>query len=47
MVQAIVYAADLNDWVKSSPGRGAVTPAIDKKNRATLLLIVDSIKDTF
>lgn len=27
MVQAMVYPADLNDWVKISPGRGAVTPA--------------------
>lgn len=26
-VQAMVYPADLNDWVNISPGRGAVTPA--------------------
>ena len=26
-VQAMVNAADLNGWVKSSPGRGAITPA--------------------
>ncbi len=27
IVQAKVYAADLNDWVNNSPGRGPVAPA--------------------
>lgn len=32
-VQAMVYPADLNDWVNSSPGRGAVAPAKIQKQR--------------
>lgn len=38
-VQAMVYPADLKDWVNISPGRGAVVPASQEQKKGFITCI--------